>query len=265
MYAWASATFWGLLDPAVVIPAVLLAGVPLLWTRWVRLGRWITTIGALGMLVVASLPLAGFLTVMLEERFPEPLTPPEQVTGIILLGGSINLSLSDARGIPVANHSANRFVRFADLAQRYPSARLVFTGAGNAGGGAGARSEAEHSLEMLRIIGVDPSRIEVESGATNTWDNAVLARALVDPGPDEVWLLVTSAWHMPRAMGCFQNVGWDVVPMPSGFTSSVPGGWSLGFAPGARLVTLSRAAHEWVGLAVYRLLGRTSRFFPAPV
>ncbi|MDA0654186.1 MAG: YdcF family protein, partial [Proteobacteria bacterium] len=231
MYAWASATFWGLLDPSLVIPAVLLAGVPLLWTRWARSGRWITTAGALAMLAVASSPLAGFLTVTLEERFPAPAALPEQVTGIILLGGSIDLSLSDARGIPVANHSANRFVRFADLAQRYPTARLVFTGAGNAGGAPGARSEAEHSLELLRIIGVDLSRVEVESRATNTWDNAVLARQLVDPGPDEVWLLVTSAWHMPRAMGCFQKVGWDVVPMPSWFTSSGPGGWSLGFAP----------------------------------
>lgn len=264
MYAWASATFWDYADPAKVISAVLLLGVLLLWTRWPRLGKWVATVGGLTFLAVAALPVAGWITVPLENRFPPPAELPATVTGIILLGGGVDIGTSSSRGHAIANRNANRFLRFAAMAQRYPEARLVFTGAGRRAGRPNLRTETELSIEILTAIGVDVSRVEIESRSTSTFENAIFTRDLVDPAEGEVWLLVTSAWHMPRAMGSFRHAGWEVTPVPSGYTSGGTAWWSVSFSPGPRLVALSRAAHEWVGLSVYRLLGRTGELFPAP-
>ena len=262
MYAWA-AGLWEFANPALLVPLALLVGVGLWWSPWERFGKCLATLGAIGLFVISSLPLAGWLTATLENRFPQPETLPSAIDGIILLGGSVDLSSSKFRDYPIVNHNANRFLRFADLAKKHPQARLVFTGAGRPVGKSSGLSETEVSVSVLEIIGVDLERLEIEDRSTNTYDNAVLTYGLVKPVRGEVWLLVTSAWHMPRAMGSFRQAGWEVIPVSAGRTS-VGSGWSLTFSPGPRLVTLSRAVHEWIGLLVYRLLGRSGELFPSP-
>ena len=263
MYGWASSTFWGVFDPSKVIPVVLLIGVTLLWSRWPRLGKWIATIGGLAYFIVAVLPVAGWITVPLENRFSASENLPETVDGIILLGGSVSVGLSNSRGHALANQNANRFFRFVTLTRLYPDARLVLTGAGKPRGHPTLLSEVELSIKILEIMGVDLTRVEVEGTSNNTYENAILTLDMVKPAAGETWLLVTSAWHMPRAMGSFRHAGWDPIPVPSGYTTGATAGWSLSFSTGGRLVALSRAAHEWVGLVVYRLLGRTGELFPS--
>ena len=65
---------------------------------------------------------------------------------------------------------------------------------------------------LLEALGVARERITLESRSRDTYENAVFTKRLVNPAPGQRWLLVTSGWHMPRAMGCFRKAGFAVEP-----------------------------------------------------
>jgi uncharacterized SAM-binding protein YcdF (DUF218 family) len=124
-------------------------------------------------------------------------------------------------------------------------------------------SEAEAMRAVLLADGVADDRILVEGRSRNTVENALFAQKLAQPKPGETWILVTSATHMPRAVGCFRHIGWSVVPYPVDFRSDAP--WSLEAVVLSRNLALFELAfHEWVGLVTYRLLGWTDTLFPSP-
>ena len=114
------------------------------------------------------------------------------------------------------------------------------------------------------MLGLDVSRVTFERESRNTAENARYSRELVKPQSGETWILITSANHMPRAVGCFQRVGWNVLPYPVDYQTSGAAGFRLGFNFGARLNNLNRATHEWIGLIAYRLLDRTTALVPGP-
>ena len=261
-----SKLFWFLFNPGNLLVLGLVTGylagfAP--WKRFRRLGRivLVTTLGA--MLAVAILPLGSWLTVPLEERFPAPAVLPEGVAGIIALGGAFHLRRSADRGTAQLNEYGERMIAFADLARRFPEARLIFTG--------GSGSLRDHEIResdfvpgLMADLGIDPGRILFERESRNTHENAVYSKRLAKAPPGEVWLLITSAFHMPRAMGVFRAAGWDVVPYPVDYQTSGPGQGRLGFSLTSGLYLLGLGLHEWVGLAAYRALGWTTAFYLAP-
>ena len=149
----------------------------------------------------------------LENRFPAPpadLPPPY---GIIVLGGAIDDDISRARGQTTFDEGAERLTEAAILARRYPSARIVYTGGSNSLLGRPS-SEAEDARRLLVAMGVDPQRITLETRSRNTDENARFTAAIVHPEPDQTWLIVTSAYHMPRAMGLFRKAGFAAIAYP---------------------------------------------------
>lgn len=239
-------------------------GVALLFTRFARQGRALASLGVVALLVMSFSPLGVFLTLPLENRFPPPPEDAPAPDGVIVLGGSVDENVSMARGRTALNDAAERVTALVELARRYPQARLIF-----AGGAATLRdapfTEAEAVERFWREMGGEPGRLVYEARSRNTWENAVYTRELVAPAPSERWLLVTSAFHMPRSIGIFRRIGFPVIPFPVDYrTSGSWSEWSLrGNAPEMlRLVDL--AAHEWIGLVVYRLTGKTNALFPAP-
>ena len=112
---------------------------------------------------------------------------------------------------------------------------------------------------------IGDDRLLIERKARNTWENAVYTKALVGPKPGERWLLVTSGWHMPRAIGAFRKVGFEVEPWPVDYRTAGPeDAWRLFSAPSEGLRRLEAVVHEWIGLAVYRVLGRSDALLPGP-
>ncbi len=263
MYSWASYWFWVLAEPGRVITSILLVGIVLLWTPWARLGRWLATLGLLALMAVAVLPIGGAMIAALEDRFPGPPSMPQRVDGIVVLGGATQPGLFRARGHIALNDNAERLIEFAALARRYGDAVLVFTGGGKSNDPS-VPTEASVAREVLAAAGLDTDRVLFDDTASNTFENAVQAMTLVNPAPGQTWLLVTSAAHMPRAMGSFRAAGWEVIPYPVDYDTGGAGGFNLGFNPTGRLRSLSEAMHEWVGLITYRILGRTETLFPAP-
>jgi uncharacterized SAM-binding protein YcdF (DUF218 family) len=229
-----------------------------------RRGGLICLCASLGaMAAITVLPVGQLMLAPLEDRFPELRTPPAHVDGIIVLGGAIETELSAARGMPSLNDAAERMTQLVVLARRYPTAQLAFTG-GNGLLIHGRTSEADVARQFFSQLGVDPARIVYEGRSRTTYENAVFLKAQLAPKPGQVWLLITSAWHMPRSVGLFRSAGWTVLPYPVGYKTA-PGFMTAieGSLPD-RLFMVDLASHEWVGLAAYWLLGRTSALFPAP-
>jgi uncharacterized SAM-binding protein YcdF (DUF218 family) len=258
-----SKLLWFAARPSSVVVLLLLLGIALLWTRWTRIGRIVTTFAAAILVLVAMLPLGDWITAPLENRFPTMRELPARVDGIIALGGGFDTSLTEDRGIPSLPWAAERLTTFLTLARQYPAARLVYAG------GSGLLSpdrlaEVDVAKQLLSDLGFDVGRIVFENRSRNTYENAVLSQQLVKPTPNEIWLLVTSAAHMPRSVGVFRKLGWRVTAWPTHYTTHSTPGLSLGFNLTHRLQSLDNAVHEWLGVIAYCLLGRTSDLLPAP-
>jgi uncharacterized SAM-binding protein YcdF (DUF218 family) len=223
-------------------------------------GRGLVAAVAAALLLVAVLPVGRWALMPLEARFPTPILPAD-VDGLILLGGAIDARIVDGHAEPTVNAAADRLFAFTALARRYPRARLLLTG-GEAAIVPSGYNEADLSRDLLIEEGIDPGRIVVEARSRNTIENAIYSRTLVEPQPGETWVLVTSAAHMPRAIGCFRHAGWPVIAFPADFRGGDGGWWD--FALVQHLGLLELATKEWLGLVGYRVFGRIDTVFPGP-
>lgn len=176
------------------------------------------------------------------------------------LGGTERMATSSGRGQPTLD-DPTPIAALIELGRRYPDAKLVFTG-GSSSLKEQLFTESDVVRHFLDELGVDGNRIIYEAQSRNTRENAVFTRDLVQPKPGENWILVGQAISLPRAIGVFRAVGWDMIPYPAGyFTTGAPESiWPPDLAGGLKLASL--AAHEWVGLVVYRLMGYTDEIYP---
>jgi uncharacterized SAM-binding protein YcdF (DUF218 family) len=259
-----SKTFGFFAFPSNLFIAIGLVGLVLLCTRFTRLASWLV-VTSLVLIAVAGLsPLGNALILPLEQRFPPWDAARGQPDGIVVLGGSIAEDVSSARGGVALNEGAERITVAAELARRYPNVRIVFSGGSNAMLFAGD-VEAVFAVRQLEALGVAHDRITAEEQSRDTIENAVFSRLIAQPKPGERWLLVTSAYHMPRAMAAFRAAGFAVEPCPVDWRTRGPIDLVRPFASLSEgLRRTDTAVHEWVGLLVYRLAGKTADLFPGP-
>ena len=258
----ASKLLWLFLRPNTLALILACLGLYVGW-RGRRWGRWPMLAGLGYYAVVLLTPLSQWLLLPLEDRFPRPAEAPAQISGVIVLGGAVDQNLTEARGMPALNGAAERMTEPLALARRYPGARIVFTG-GQGSPLHGGVTEADVAKELWTSLGLPADRMLFETRARNTYENVLLTRQILLPKPGETWLLVTSAGHMPRAMGIFRQAGWAVTPWPVNYTTGHT--WRDWYdAPfGTRLNQTEWAVHEWLGLLAYRIMGRTSELLPSP-
>jgi uncharacterized SAM-binding protein YcdF (DUF218 family) len=242
---------------------LLLLGLVLAFTRWRRAGLRLAGASGILLAVCAILPTGLHLQNALENRFPRWDASRGAPDGIVVLGGVINPALSRVRGEPVINGNAERITAIAKLARDYPNARIIFS-SGDASLRRDQGAEADELYPLLDTFGVPRSRVTLENRARNTVENAVFSKQLADPKAGERWLVVTSAFHMPRAMGCFRRAGFSVEAYPVDWRTYPRPSWWPQLTIVRGLGALDAAAHEWIGLLVYRITGRTDAFFPAP-
>lgn len=253
----------------VALPSNLIAllggaGALLLATRYRRAGARLLVIAAIALLIAGLSPLGKVLLLTLSERFPPWREGGAAPDGIIVLGGAIEPETSAARGLVELDGSAERVLEMLRLARRYPGAKVVFSG-GSGNFLIHKAAEAPFAGSLLEEFGVARDRIVLESTSRTTAENAENVRNLIAPKPGERWLLVTSSFHMPRSIGVFRKAGFDVEAYPVDWRSR---GWIDAAIPFDRLSTgLARtdtALHEWWGLLVYRLTGKSAELFPGP-
>jgi len=243
MIYYISKTFWLLAAPTNAL--ILISAAATIWAVLRRSHRaaWLAVAVTWGLVIGAFTPVGIALTVPLENRFvfsrSNAHTPPD---GIIVLGGDTGA------GINV----------LALLSQNFPKARLILSGYGE------ITDSGEHPLERFARLGGDPARLNMETRSRTTAENAHYSAALLKPKRNERWVLVTSALHMPRAVGCFRAAGFHVEPYPVEFR--IPLQPFAAFGPGSEALNLfDKAAKEWIGLVAYRLMGKTDALFPGPL
>lgn len=266
LFFYLSKLLWWFAAPSNLLTAILVVGALLLFTRWSRGGRRLVVLGAFGLVLCGIAPLGTWLARPLEDRFPSPPADMPAPTGIIVLGGSMDQLTTAARGQPTIAAAPGRMTEAIALARRFPDARIVFTGGSAEVFRTSGLDEAGAASALFRQLGLAPERLTLERESRNTYENAVLSKALVKPQPGERWLLVTSAWHMPRSVGIFRQAGWPVIAYPTDFeTRGTDRELTRPILPMSRGLDLTdRMAREWVGLLAYRVGGRTDALFPAP-
>jgi uncharacterized SAM-binding protein YcdF (DUF218 family) len=227
-----------------------------------RRGLSLIVAGTVALVAICILPISSLMVIPLEDRFAPP-TLPAHVDGIVVLGGSISPKLSVARGRPAVRDASERLFSAAALARLYPDARLILCG-GIVNPYAKAVPESMVMRDLLASIGVTPERLELETKSRNTYENAIYAMELAHPKPGETWLLVTSGTHMPRAVGSFRKAGWTILPYPVDYLTDGTASIGFDFELSKELRRMDLAAHEWIGLLGYSLLGWTDEIYPRP-
>lgn len=263
MFFFLSKTVGYLLLPSNLLIVAGLAALMLFVFRRRRAAARLAVAAFTVLLVICFMPIGDFLTNTLENRFPRWETSRGAPDGVIVLGGSLDPGISANRGVPIVNQDSGRIVAIANLAQLFPNARIIFSG-GSGSLDHGAPAEADFVYPLLDELNVPRSRVELENRSRNTVENAVFSKAIARPRPGERWLLVTSAWHMPRAIGCFRAAGFPVEAYPVDWQTVRRIGFQLSSSPTRSLMRTDNAVHEFTGLLAYWVTGRTSALFPAP-
>jgi len=228
-------------------------------SQYSHLGRALAILSLFMLVFLVFIPLSDGPLNGLQARFPRFSPDGAPVTGIIILGGVLScVGRPDSiRWTPTG--AVARLFETAKLAEDFPDARILVS-AGPTYVESGV-SEAEGIGRYLVAMGVDAERLVLEHRSRDTFENALFSYALVSPKPDERWLLVTSAYHMPRAVGCFRKIGFNVVAAPTDC--------QILHGRARRSVTrnldrLDLVTREYLGLFVYWILGRTTSFMAAP-
>jgi uncharacterized SAM-binding protein YcdF (DUF218 family) len=250
------------LQPGNLLMLCLLAGVLLFLISRRRRGKVLVGISLLGFLVLAVAPIGPAMVLALEQRFPRPQLP-ERIDGILVLGGAVDPALSLSYGETVFNSAVARVLAGIALARRYPAAKVALIG-GEGGFVPVGLPESRATLGLVVEEGIAPERVILEERSRSTYENAVYAKELVRPASGATWILITSAYHMPRSIASFDAVGWPVIPYPVDYRIDPQTGLRANFSLVDGLGAATLAGKEWAGLLGYRLMGWTRQLFPAP-
>ena len=264
MFFLLSKTLGVILLPTNFLIGIGLVGALLLATRFASAGRQLLVASLVLFAVCGFSPLGYLVLYPLEQRFPPWDAAQGAPDGIIVLGGSVDADLSAAHGTAVVSGAADRVIAAAALAHRYPDARVLFTGGSGSLVSNDAR-EADYAASLFESLGIARSRLLMERRSRNTQENAEFSRTLAAPKDGEQWLLVTSAYHMPRSIGLFRKAGFDV--------EAYPVDWRVGGREDfLKFVVVSQEGfervnagiREWIGLVAYRLSGKINELLPGP-
>ncbi len=247
-----------------VVLTLGLIGILLTLTRFARAGRRIAMASLVLIGIMGLSPLGNALILGLEERFPAWYETRGAPAGVIVLGGSFDTVVSLTRNEIGLNEAGERLMAGVVLARKYPDARIVFSG------GSGRlvyeeMLESELAARFFESFGIPRERLLLEDKSRNTVENARFTRDLAQAKPGERWLLVTSAYHMPRSVGVFRAVGFEVEAYPVDFrTRGSADLWRAFYTVGDGLRRTDTAAREWTGLVMYWAVGHTNELFPGP-
>lgn len=251
---------WGLLSPSNLIIIVLMISTILLFLKRTVLASRILVCLSLISFLLMGYPVGEILIEPLEKQFSQPQDMPVKIDGIILLGGSEKLKPTLSWGSPELGSAADRYIAAAKLATLYPEIPVLFSGGNNFLRLQGQGNEGHIAYQILSIVGVNTKRLVIESKARNTHENFILLKPLL-PKQDGHYLLVTSAFHMPRAVAVARKQGINIVPYPVDYRSSSPEFRQWDFNLFEHLEVLEPAWREWIGLTVYYLTGKTDEWF----
>jgi len=245
-------TFWFLCAPSHIAVWLILAAALLLYRKRPRWARRCAIAAGAVLILLGFTPVSVWLMHPVENAYPRGLLP-RHIDGILILGGGTEGEIYASRGVTNADQGLTRLVAAYELARQHPEARVVFSGGPFPI--SDPESEARAARNILIGLGLEPERIVLEARSLNTWQNFTYTRALVKPKDGETWVLITSAFHMPRAMAIASKVKWKMIPWPADYMTATGSHYEYrDFTTNLQRADL--AVHEGIGLLAYRLSGK---------
>ncbi len=252
---------WGILSPINLIVMMMSIGTLFLIFNKVVLAKLYLIPTMLLTTALLIYPISDYLMHPLETRFQKPKELPQNIDGIIVLGGGEERKLSLDWKTAEMGAGGDRFIAAAILAKAYPSSPILFSGGSGLLNKSYSRDDVKIAEQLLTAVGINKQRLIIESRSRNTYENFSFLSPLL-PEKSGQYLLVTSAFHMPRAMGIARKQGVNVIPYPVDYRSNSTAFRQYDFNLFEHLKVLEPAWREWVGLTVYYWTGKTTSWFP---
>jgi uncharacterized SAM-binding protein YcdF (DUF218 family) len=232
--------------------------------RWRRSSLVSVAISVVILFIALFTTTGAYLVQGLEDRFPKPAGDPADLKCMIVLGGGFDNDVDTYRGGYEMNGAGDRFVEVVRLARKYPQARILVSGGDGSITGK-YLGDAVISERMFTALGIGTDRMVEDKDSRTTFENAVNTKQLLDANGMSNCLLITSGFHMPRAVGIFRKLNIDVVPWVVDYRAIGDEYLHLDFTqPSLNAQLLSTAVREWIGLVGYYIVGRTSALYPGP-
>ncbi|TCM54275.1 uncharacterized SAM-binding protein YcdF (DUF218 family) [Rhizobium sp. PP-F2F-G48] len=258
-----SKIFWLLAQPLSLAFALVLSGFVSVVAGYQRLGLVLSGLAALILFVALFTTTGSVLLQKLENRFPRPPALPADVSCLIVLGGAFENEVMATRGGIEFNQAADRFIEALRIARLLPAARILVSGGDGSLSGS-FEGDADAAERFFPEFGIPLDRLIREDASRTTFENAANTKALLAQNGLSNCLLITSAFHMPRAIGLFRNLGIAVTPWATDYRTTGKASPGLDFTqPALNAQLTTTAVREWIGLAAYSLTGRTSALFPS--
>lgn len=249
MFFIISKILWAMVSPLTFVTLLIGGGYLARAKRW---GRGFIGLGAAILVIFGIFPMGQNILVFLENKVVSEPLPTKEPDGILVLGGFLDLKNSVARQQVEINSNGSRLTEMLALANRYPKARLVFSG-GDGNLIKTSSSESEQLAILLKQMGFETLRIEYEGRSKNTYENMVYSREMIQPRESETWILITSAFHMPRSLAIFRSCGWQVTPYPVGYMTDGKYEWLPDFDVLGNMSKFHVAVREFIGIMAYTL------------
>jgi uncharacterized SAM-binding protein YcdF (DUF218 family) len=263
MFFYLSKVFWFLADPGNLILIAIFLVAFFAWMKWFNILKILITFTAISAAIVTFLPIGTLIINHLENRFPEARSFPADIEGIIVLGGVVDPHLTKNRNQISINSAAERITEFARLSNIYPQAKLVYSGGSGDPERQGLK-EADFIFPLLEALNINLERVIFENQSRNTIENATFTKKLVSPSLNQHWIIITSAFHMPRAVATFRQYKWNVLAYPVDYRTPYEIKFKLSLNFISSLSLFSLAIHECIGLIFYWLSGHTNELYPKP-
>jgi len=240
-----------LLIPPGSLVLIGLIGICFWQKRW---GKWLALASFILLWLLSSSPVRNMLTSSLEYQYPAysfNQTLPND-TAIIVLGGGVQEQAPDYQNKDALTRFGMMRTIYAAQIAKHTGLPIFATG----GTPLSSRTTSESSVmkHWLITFGIHASQIHEENKANTTWENATFSTKLLNKRNIHTVVLVTSAWHMPRAAWCFEQQGLNVIPAPTDYLTDQADNDIRSFLPRwDRLAESGRALHEYLGLFWYKL------------
>lgn len=248
--------FWFFINLDLIALGSLILGLFFMARYRPRIAHTFLVSGAFVLIIINLSPLGPWMIMNLEKHVQRPSELPHEddIAGIILLGGSFSLAETKERGEPVFNKAGTRIYQGMDLARKFPRAKLIATG--NA-------IEGEWSERIFLDNGFARDRIIIDSDSRVTHDHGPLLKKLIDPS--KKYILVTSAFHMPRSLGLFRKQGFNVSPYPVDYHTPHHMSalfWLSSVLQRSTPMAFKQACIEWAGLVGNYIKGLSDDVLP---
>ncbi len=240
-----------------ILPLLLSPIVLVMLAVWlgIAMQRRALAYAALVFLYVASMPVTGDFLTRLTERHAVRIYAEDAIPAdaIVVLSGMVRHVESKNGFIPEWGDAADRFFAGVDLYHAGKAKDIYFTG-GKLPWTSSQDPEGVTLAKMARSLGIPEHHMHVTPDAQNTEQEAVALRKMIQP-QDASILLVTSAFHMPRAKMLFEKAGFrSVILFPVDLRVGQRDTTLMDFLPDAdALLNTDRAIREAIGIAYYRL------------